>query len=190
MRIGVLAMQGAYKEHINILRQLGIEAIDLRYKEEFENIEGIIIPGGESTSIGKLIKILDIYDVLKDKVLEGMPILGTCAGMIVLAKKIHNQENTHIATMDIEVIRNGYGRQLGSFNTNESVRYIGENIPMVFIRAPYIKSVGKDVEILSVVDDKIVAAKQDNMLVTSFHPELTNNTNVHEYFVKMIKDRQ
>lgn len=186
MKIGVLAMQGAYREHINMLKKLDIEAIEIRNKEDFENIDGIIIPGGESTAIGKLLKTLYLYDKLKEKILSKTPVWGTCAGMILLAKEIEN-DNAHIATMDIEVVRNGYGRQLGSFNTQGKINYIGDNIPMVFIRAPYIKNVGDKVEVLSKVNGKIVAAKEDNMIVTSFHPELTDDLRVHKYFLEMVK---
>ncbi|MGX4600002.1 pyridoxal 5'-phosphate synthase glutaminase subunit PdxT [Faecalimicrobium sp. JNUCC 81] len=188
MNIGVLAMQGAYREHINMLKKLGTESIEIRNKEDFENIDGIIIPGGESTAIGKLLKTLDLHVTLKEKILSKTPVWGTCAGMILLAKEIKN-DDVHIGTMDIEVVRNGYGRQLGSFNTEEKVNYIGDNIPMVFIRAPYIKNVGAKVEVLSKVNGKIVAAKENNMLVTSFHPELTDDLRVHKYFLDMVKKR-
>ena len=188
MVIGVLAMQGAYKEHINILQDLDVSPVEIRNKNDLQNIDGIIIPGGESTTMGKLIRTLDIYDDLKEKIESGMPVWGTCAGMILLAKSICNDDTVNLGTMDIEVKRNAYGRQLGSFNTKSNVKGIGEDIEMVFIRAPYIENVDDNVEVLSVVDNNIVAAKENNMLVTSFHPELTSDYRVHKYFLKMVEE--
>ena len=188
MVIGVLAMQGAYEEHINILQDLDVSPVEIRNKNDLQNIDGIIIPGGESTTMGKLIRTLDIYDDLKEKIESGMPVWGTCAGMILLAKSICNDDTVHFGTMDIEVKRNAYGRQLGSFNTKSNVKGIGEDIEMVFIRAPYIENIDDNVEVLSVVDNNIVAAKENNMLVTSFHPELTSDYRVHKYFLKMVEE--
>lgn len=190
MVIGVLAMQGAYKEHINILQDLDVSPVEIRNKNDLQNIDGIIIPGGESTTMGKLIRTLDIYDDLKEKIESGMPVWGTCAGMILLAKSICNDDTVHLGTMDIEVKRNAYGRQLGSFNTKSKVKDIGEDIKMVFIRAPYIENIDDNVEVLSVVDNNIVAAKENNMLVTSFHPELTSDYRVHKYFLKMVENNR
>lgn len=188
MKIGVLAMQGAYDEHISILKSLEVHTVEIRNKEDLKEIDGLIIPGGESTTMGKLIGTLDIYDDLKEKIESGLPVWGTCAGMILLAKSIYEDNTKHLATMDIEVRRNAYGRQLGSFDTKSFVKGIGEDIEMIFIRAPYIESVGKKVEVLSVIDGNIVAAKENNMLVTSFHPELTEDNRVHKYFVNMVKN--
>ena len=190
MVIGVLAMQGAYEEHINILQDLDVSPVEIRNKNDLQNIDGIIIPGGESTTMGKLIRTLDIYNDLKEKIESGMPVWGTCAGMILLAKSICNDDTVHLGTMDIEVKRNAYGRQLGSFNTKSNVKGIGEDIEMVFIRAPYIENVDDNVEVLSVVDNNIVAAKENNMLVTSFHPELTSDYRVHKYFLKMVENNR
>lgn len=190
MVIGVLAMQGAYKEHINILQDLDVSPVEIRNKNDLQNIDGIIIPGGESTTMGKLIRTLDIYDDLKEKIESGMPVWGTCAGMILLAKSICNDDTVHLGTMDIEVKRNAYGRQLGSFNTKSKVKDIGEDIKMVFIRAPYIENIDDNVEVLSIVDNNIVAAKENNMLVTSFHPELTSDYRVHKYFLKMVENNR
>lgn len=188
MVIGVLAMQGAYEEHINILQDLDVSPVEIRNKNDLQNIDGIIIPGGESTTMGKLIRTLDIYNDLKEKIESGMPVWGTCAGMILLAKSICNDDTVHLGTMDIEVKRNAYGRQLGSFNTKSKVKDIGEDIKMVFIRAPYIENIDDNVEVLSIVDNNIVAAKENNMLVTSFHPELTSDYRVHKYFLKMVEE--
>ena len=190
MVIGVLAMQGAYEEHINILQDLDVSPVDIRNKNDLQNIDGIIIPGGESTTMGKLIRTLDIYNDLKEKIESGMPVWGTCAGMILLAKSICNDDTVHLGTMDIEVKRNAYGRQLGSFNTKSKVKDIGEDIKMVFIRAPYIENIDDNVEVLSIVDNNIVAAKENNMLVTSFHPELTSDYRVHKYFLKMVENNR
>lgn len=188
MKIGVLAMQGAYAEHISILKSLEVHTVEIRNKEDLKEIDGLIIPGGESTTMGKLIRVLDIYEDLKEKIESGLPVWGTCAGMILLAKSIYEDDTKHLATMDIEVRRNAYGRQLGSFGTKSFVKGIGEDVEMIFIRAPYIESVGKKVEVLSVIDGNIVAAKENNMLVTSFHPELTEDNRVHKYFVNLVKN--
>ena len=136
--------------------------------------------------MGKLLKELDIFDTLQKKIADGLPIYGTCAGMILLANNLSNDKNVYFGTMDITVKRNAYGRQLGSFETVSDVKGIGE-VPMVFIRAPYIESVGEGVDVLATVNGNIVAARQDNQLATSFHPELTDDTSVHQYFLDMIK---
>lgn len=186
MKIGVLAMQGAYREHLKILRSLGVDTIDVRYEEDIDDIDGLIIPGGESTTMGKLIKALGLFDKLKTRIEDNMPVWGTCAGMILLAKNIVNEDYNHLSVMDINVVRNAYGRQLGSFEKKAPVKDIGEDIDMVFIRAPYIESVGKNVEVLSTVDGNIVAAQEENMLVTSFHPELTDDFRLHKYFINIV----
>lgn len=186
MKIGVLALQGAFIEHRQILDSLGIESFELRQKKDLEcHMDGLILPGGESTVIGKLLIELDMFDLLRQKIAQGLPVFGTCAGMILLAKKLVNHSTGHLSTMDITVKRNAYGRQLGSFSIT-SVFASSDQIPMRFIRAPYIETAGSDVEILSTVDGNIVAARQKNQLVTAFHPELTSNTKVHEYFLNMV----
>lgn len=188
-RIGVLALQGAFAEHFQVLKQLGAEAFEIRKKSDLNNIpmDGIILPGGESTVIGKLLKELDMFDTLQSRIREGLPVLGTCAGLILLAKEISNDDNRYLGTMDITVKRNAYGRQLGSFYTIGNIDGIGE-VPMTFIRAPYIERVDdqKGVQILGKVDGNIVAARQNNMLVTAFHPELTKDVSVHDYFLQLI----
>lgn len=189
MVVGVLALQGAFLEHEKMLEKLNVDFIEIRKKEDLKtHIDGLILPGGESTTIGKLLKDLDIYEDLKLMIQQGLPTFGTCAGMILLAKKLYNDDTVHLGLMDIEVKRNAYGRQLGSFVVNQDFQNMGI-IPMVFIRAPYIQSVKENVEVLCVVNDNIVGARQDNMLVTSFHPELTISTKVHEYFINMIKEK-
>ena len=192
MKIGVLALQGAFAEHIKMLEKLGIESFEIRKKSDLSNavnnndVDGLIIPGGESTVIGKLLYDLDLFDDIKKLILKGLPVFGTCAGLILLAKEIENDNRTYLGAMDIKVRRNAYGRQLGSFFTECEFKGLGV-IPMTFIRAPYISSVGKKVEILSEVDGNIVAAKENNILVTSYHPDLNDDLKVHEFFIEMCK---
>ncbi|MCY6355635.1 pyridoxal 5'-phosphate synthase glutaminase subunit PdxT [Clostridium sp. ZS2-4] len=184
-KIGVLALQGAFNEHIEIIKSLGHEGIEIRKAEQLNNLDGIILPGGESTAMGKLLDDFQIKETLVNKINNGLPVWGTCAGMILLAKNIGEQEEAHLKVMDIHVKRNAYGSQLDSFIIEENVPEISDNpIPLVFIRAPYIEKVGNGVEILKELDGKIVAAKEDNMLVTSFHPELTGDKSVHKYFIE------
>ena len=187
MVIAVLAVQGSFFEHEQILEKLGVEYFEIRQKADLDkHFDGLILPGGESTTMGKLLKELDIFDTLQKKIADGLPVYGTCAGMILLANNLSNDKNVYFGTMDITVKRNAYGRQLGSFETVSDVRGIGE-VPMVFIRAPYIESVGEGVDVLATVNGNIVAARQGNQLATSFHPELTDDTSVHQYFLNMIK---
>ena len=189
MNIGILAVQGAFIEHEQILQKLGMQSMEIRCREDLKKpFDGLIIPGGESTVQGKLLVELEMFDTVKGMIEDGMPVFGTCAGLILLAKKLDNDSRTHLATMDITAVRNAYGRQLGSFYTEEDFADVGK-IPMTFIRAPYIKEVGKDVEILAKADGNIVAARQGNQLVTAFHPELNSDTRVHSYFIDMIKNR-
>ena len=188
MNIGILALQGAFKEHKDILDMLGVDSYEIRKKTDLKKRpDGLIIPGGESTVIGKLLNDLDMMEELKNMIENGIPVFGTCAGLILLAKKIENDKRIHLGCMNIEVQRNAYGRQLGSFVTEEEFQGIGK-IPMVFIRAPYIKSIGNNVKILSEVKGKIIAAEEKNILVTAFHPELTKDTRVHKYFIEKITE--
>ena len=188
MRIGVLALQGAFIEHEQMVEQLGAEAFEIRQKKDLETpMDGLIIPGGESTVIGKLLRELDLYDLIKEKIEEGLPVFGTCAGLLLLAKKIDNDSRMHLATMDIQAVRNAYGRQLGSFYTEASFGDSGE-IPMSFIRAPYIEETGSETKVLAEVDGHIVAAQQGNQLVTVFHPELSKDLTVHRYFLEMVEN--
>lgn len=183
--IGVLGLQGAFREHEEMLDKINVNHFLIRKADDFNTpMDGLIIPGGESTTIGKLMVELGMSDYLKKEILNGLPVFGTCAGMILLAKSLKDDATTHLQVMDICVKRNAYGRQLGSFYT---VDKFGEcEVPMTFIRAPYIESAGQCVEILSVVDGHIVAARQKNVLVTSFHPELNTDTTVHTYFIDRI----
>ena len=193
MRIGVLALQGAFIEHEKILEKIGVETFEIRKKSDLSNavsdnsIDGLIIPGGESTTIGKLLHDLDLFDDIKKLISDGLPTFGTCAGLILLAKKIENDDHVHLGLMDIKVKRNAYGRQLGSFFTENEFKHVGK-VPMTFIRAPYITETGKNVEILSEVDGNIVAAKENNILVTSYHPELNDDLQVHKFFISMCSE--
>ena len=185
MTVAILALQGAFAEHGQMLDKLGADHFEIRQKKDLEKeFDALILPGGESTVMGKLLHDLDLYESIRDKILEGMPVFGTCAGLILLAKDIE-EESTHLATMDIRVKRNAYGRQLGSFYTEDEFRGIGE-IPMTFICATYIAEVFGEAEVLARVDGKIVAARQNNQLVTAFHPELSDDLKVHQYFLNMI----
>ncbi len=189
MKIGVLAMQGAYIEHINILNNLGIEAIKVRYPEDLDLVDGLIMPGGESTSMRILLDKNNLFDVLKAKVTQDFPVWGTCAGLILLAEKIHKSDVSHLKLMDMTVVRNAYGRQLGSFKVDKNIPSVSDkDIPLIFIRAPYIKEVGEKVKILATHDEKIIAARQDNLLATSFHPELSDDLSFHKYFIAMVKE--
>ena len=185
MTVAILDLPGAFAEHGQMLDNLVADHFEIRQKNDLEKeFDALILPGGESTVMGKLLHDLDLYESIRDKILEGMPVFGTCAGLILLAKDIE-EESTHLATMDIRVKRNAYGRQLGSFYTEDEFRGIGE-IPMTFIRAPYIAEVFGEAEVLARVDGKIVAARQNNQLVTAFHPELSDDLKVHQYFLNMI----
>lgn len=187
--IGILGMQGAIVEHQEILLQIPhTKTRIVKTAKDLDCIDGLILPGGESTAIGKLLDYFSLKEILQEKIISGLPVFGTCAGLILLAKNIENQTNTHLATMDITVKRNGYGSQLDSFSTNLLIPTIDKNmpIPLVFIRAPYITKTDKDVQILATLDNKIIAARQKNMLVTAFHPELTNDLRFHQYFLSMI----
>lgn len=188
MEIGILALQGAFVEHEKVLTKLGVESVELRNLEDFQQhrseLSGLILPGGESTAMGKLLRDQDMLLPIREAILSGLPVFGTCAGLILLAKEITSKEESHLATMDIVVERNAYGRQLGSFYTEANCKGVGK-IPMTFIRGPIISSVGEDVEVLAIVNNQIVAAQEKNMLVTSFHPELTDDVRLHQYFINM-----
>lgn len=188
MKIGILALQGAFVEHEKVLTELGIESVELRNLEDFQqyrsSLSGLILPGGESTTMSKLLRDQDMLLPIREAIQSGLPVFGTCAGLILLAKQITSQEESHLATMDIVVERNAYGRQLGSFYTEADCKGVGK-IPMTFIRGPIISSVGEDVEVLAIVNNQIVAAQEKNMLVTSFHPELTDDIRLHQYFINM-----
>lgn len=186
--VAILALQGAFAEHQQMLQRLGAETVLIRNLEDWNRflpvggdgvgMSGLVIPGGESTAMMRIIRDEALFEPVREAILSGMPVFGTCAGLIML-------DGGHLGTMDIKVRRNAYGRQLGSFHTVSEFRGIGP-VPMTFIRAPYIESVSDGVEVLSVVDGHIVAAQQGNQLVTAFHPELDGDTRIHEYFLSMM----
>lgn len=187
MKIAVLALQGAFREHADMLSRLGVQSFEIREARDLNrSFDGLILPGGESTVQGKLLRELGLFCDLQSMIAEGLPVFGTCAGLILLAERIENDAHTYLATMNITAVRNAYGRQLGSFHTENG--FGKKTIPMTFIRAPYIASAGKQVEILSRVNGRIVAAKQDNQLVCAFHPELDADCAVHEYFIDMVRN--
>ena len=191
IKVGVLAIQGAVAEHLELLNQIpDVCAQEVKYLDELNEIDGLIIPGGESTAIGRLLRDFNLLQPLKERILNGMPVWGTCAGMILLAKSLENDPTVHLGVMDITVERNAYGRQLGSFTTEVEIEKISSNkIPLIFIRAPYVTQVKSDVDILLEVNDHIVACQQKQMLATSFHPELTKDISFHRYFINMIKQK-
>ena len=187
MRIAVLAVQGAFIEHEKMIRSLGHEAFEIRQKRDLEqDFDGLILPGGESTVMGKLLRELDLYDILLEKIQNGLPVFGTCAGLILLAQKLSGDSKVHFGTLPVTVKRNAYGRQLGSFSTEQEVAHVGR-IPLTFIRAPYIESAGDGVEVLARVNGNIVGVQYGNQIGISFHPEVTECTAMHEYFLKLCR---
>ena len=187
MRIGILALQGAFVEHAAMLDRLGVEHFEIRQRRDIgRSFDGLILPGGESTVMRKLLHDLDLFAPLQQQIREGLPVFGTCAGLILLAKEVEGGVPC-FATMDIAVKRNAYGRQLGSFYTEDYCEGVG-TVPMTFIRAPYIESVSGSAQVLATVDGKIVAARQGNQLVTAFHPELSEDPAVHSCFLKLIAE--
>lgn len=192
MVIGVLALQGAFAEHEKMLEKLGVSYVELRQASDLsQNYDGLILPGGESTVQGKLLKELDMFDTIKKQIEGGMPVLATCAGMILLAAGIDGQTEgypgSYFGTMPVRAMRNAYGRQTGSFHTESEMSGIG-TLPMTFIRAPYVNSVeSDDVDVLAVVEGRTVAVMYKNQLALAFHPELDDDTRIHEKFLSMIQ---
>lgn len=185
MATGILAVQGAFIEHEHILNGLGADTIQLRQKSDLnKNFDRLVLPGGESTVQGKLLKDLDMFDILKRKIEDGMPVLATCAGLILLAENISNDTRKYFQTLPVTVKRNAYGRQLGSFHYNGEIKGLG-SFPMEFIRAPYIESASNNVEVLAYVNNNIVAARYKNQIGVSFHPELCNDNRIHKMFLKL-----
>ncbi|TCZ72851.1 pyridoxal 5'-phosphate synthase glutaminase subunit PdxT [Paenibacillus albiflavus] len=187
MRIGVLALQGAVAEHIRLIEQAGAEGIAVKKTEQLDELDGIILPGGESTTIGKLMRLYGFNEALQQFSAAGKPIFGTCAGMILLAHEIVSGEEAHLDLMDMKVARNAFGRQRESFETSLPIKGIEVPVQAVFIRAPLIESVGPEVEILATHEGQIVAARQGHLLAASFHPELTDDCRMHRYFLEMAK---
>lgn len=192
MKIGVLALQGAFAEHIAVLRRLGAEVAEVRLSPQLDGLDGLIIPGGESTSIINLMAVFELADKLRELARSNFPMFGTCAGMIVLARGVANGKVEPIGAMAIEVKRNAFGRQVDSFETELDIPVLGhEPFQAVFIRAPLIESVAKDVEVLArLPDGTIVAARQGKLLVSAFHPELTDDTRFHQYFLDIVSGKK
>ena len=190
MKIGILAVQGAFIEHQKKLESLGAQCVEIRQKSDLERVsDGLVLPGGESTVQGKLLRELDMLGDLRSRIEGGLPVLATCAGLILLAKEISNDDHVYLGTLPVTVERNAYGRQLGSFRTVREMEYVGQ-VPMVFIRAPYIKTVGKDVEVLAEVDGRIVAVGYGKPFAMAFHPELNEDSKIHEMFLKECRREQ
>jgi pyridoxal 5'-phosphate synthase pdxT subunit len=190
MVIGILAVQGAFIEHIHMFERLQIEAVEIRLPGELKKVQGLIIPGGESTTMMNLMQSFDLIQPLKRLAEARFPIWGTCAGMICVSKNVQNPDSTRMETlglMDIAVRRNAFGRQVDSFEAALHIDTLKDGpFPGIFIRAPYIESTGAGVDVLAVLPNgEIVAARQGNLLVTSFHPELTDDVRVHRYFARM-----
>lgn len=189
MTVAILALQGAFAEHAATLDRLGVDHFEIRQPRDLERpFDGLILPGGESTVMGKLLRDLGLFQPLRDRIAAGLPVFGTCAGLILLAKEVEGGIPC-FATMDIAVKRNAYGRQLGSFYTEAPCKGVG-TVPMTFIRAPYIESVSGSAQVLATVDGNIVAARQGNQLVTAFHPELSEDLAVHSYFLQLIAEKR
>ena len=185
MRIAVLALQGAFAEHRQMLRRLGVDSFEVRQLADWSQPkDGLIIPGGESTVLRKLLLDLGLLEPVRQDIARGLPVFGTCAGLILLARQVEGEFSSALGTMDIKVKRNAYGRQLGSFHAVNDMEAVGERVPMTFIRAPYIVEWGSEVSPLAIVDGHCVAARQGNQLVTAFHPELDDDERVHRYFVE------
>ena len=186
LRIGVLAVQGAFAEHRKSLEKLGVETVEIRQLRDLDqDFDGLVLPGGESTVQGQLLHDLGLFEPLQKLIAKGLPTFGTCAGLILLANKLSNDSHTYFGSIPVTVERNAYGRQLGSFYAEEHFKGIGK-IPMTFIRAPLIKDAGKDVQILAKVNEQIVAVQYKNQLAISFHPELNSDLSMHKYFVENI----
>lgn len=190
IRIGVLALQGAVAEHLRCLKEIaGVEAIAVKNLQQLQAVNSMILPGGESTAMGKLLRDYGLMAPLRERILNGMPVWGTCAGMILMANHIINQPESYLQVLDVRVKRNAYGGQLESFCTRAVIPSVSPHrIPLTFIRAPYIEQVGPGVRVLLNLDDHIVAVEQDNILATSFHPELTDDLSFHRYFIRKSKE--
>ena len=185
-RIGVLALQGDFREHAEILRGLGVEPVEVRKVEDLENLAGLIVPGGESTTIGKMLVSSGLLDGIRSFFYKGGPVWGTCAGMVLAASATTGPRQPLLGLMNALVERNGFGRQVHSFETDLAVEGFEEPFTGVFIRAPFFEDVGPGVEVLSKVGDRVVAARGENILVTAFHPELTDDARFHEYFLREV----
>lgn len=185
--IGVVALQGAVEEHLKQIINTGSEAVIVKHPKQLEKLDGLIIPGGESTAIGRLMARYGFIDAIKAFSNQKKPIFGTCAGMVLVAKELEGSESAHLEIMDIIVKRNGFGRQIDSFEANIEIKGMEAPFQALFIRAPYIISTGDQVEILARIDEKIVAARCDHLLVSAFHPELTDDNRFYKMFSEMVE---
>lgn len=188
MIIGVSGIQGDFREHKWMIEKLGHESYIVRTPEDLEKVDGLIIPGGESTTMIRIMKRIGLFEKLKEKILNGLPVYGTCAGLIVLAKEIENYPQESLGVIDIKVMRNAYGRQVDSFDEMVEIKGFNKPFKAIFIRAPRVDGWGPEVDVLSTLDNHPIMLRQKNVLVTSFHPELTDDTRVHEYFIKMVEE--
>lgn len=188
MKIGVLAVQGAFIEHEAMLERLGASCVQVRQKADLQGIDGIVLPGGESTVQGQLLRKLDLFEPLKVMIADGLPVLATCAGLILLAEHLDGDATAHLATLPVCVKRNAYGRQLSSFTATADVGDIAD-YPLVFIRAPYISAADENVQILTAVDGNTVAVRYKNQIGLAFHPELTDDTRIHALFLNLVIER-
>ena len=188
MKIGVLALQGAVREHVRQIESLGCEAVEVKSSGDLAGLNGLVLPGGESTTMRKLLDRYELLEPIRQLAQKGIPMFGTCAGLILLAKEIVGYHEAHLGLMDVVVERNSFGRQIDSFEVEIAVQKISNDIPAVFIRAPHIVSVGPQVEILAEYDGRIVLAKEGQYLGCSFHPELTEDTRLMQYFIEMVKE--
>lgn len=187
-KIGVLALQGAVREHVQAIEAVGAEAVIVKHNEDLEALDGVILPGGESTTMRKLMDRYNLMEPLRAFAKSGKPIFGTCAGLILLAGKVAGQQESHLGLMDVVVERNSFGRQKDSFEVMLQCKGIGEDVPAVFIRAPHIIQVGESVEILAEHEGRIVLARDGQILGCSFHPELTEDLRIMSYFLKMVEE--
>jgi pyridoxal 5'-phosphate synthase pdxT subunit len=185
MKVGVLALQGDFREHCRVVADLGATPTEVRTAEELADVEALIVPGGESTTMGKLARAHGLVEPIRERARSGMPILGTCAGMIVMARRVDGGEPL-LDLVDITVRRNAYGRQVESFETDVEVRGIAEPVRGVFIRAPQVEDVGPEVDVLAELEGRPVVARQGNLVVASFHPELVGETRLHEYLLARV----
>jgi len=188
MKIGVLAVQGAFIEHEKMIRDLGQESVEIRQLKDLDGIDGLILPGGESTVQGQFLRKLDLLAPLQERIRKGLPVLGTCAGLILLAEKIEGDSLVHLGTLPVTVRRNAYGRQLASFVRTAPVSLLDTAYPMTFIRAPYVTSVTEGVQVLATVDEKIVGVRFRNQIGLAFHPELSDDPRIHAYFLEMCRE--
>ena len=188
MKVGVLALQGAFREHVEVLDALGVEAVEVRRPEQLGALDALVLPGGESTTVGHLLRTGDMVEPLRERLAEGIPTLATCAGLILLAREVLDgrPDQLTLGALDVEVRRNAYGRQRDSFEASLSIDGVGDGFPGVFIRAPGIEQVGDGVDVVARFDDRIVMVRQDSVMACTFHPELSGDVRVHQAFLREV----